>query len=166
MQVPYRKPGKQIDVATDPIMTQEKFETLSRELKKLLADRPHQANEVHRLAQNGDFSENAEYQQAKSKLRGMNARIEKIQYQIDHATVIAPPESETVEIGSTVTVIATDETKPRTYTILGSTEVDPARNIISYTSPIGNALLGKQKSDTVSVPLPSRTLELTIVSIE
>lgn len=166
MQVPRRKPGVQIDVATDPVMTQEKFNSLERELKKLHADRPHQANEVHRLAQNGDFSENAEYQQAKSKLRGMNARIEKLQYQIDHAQIIDAPIHGRINIGSVVTVLVHDETTVRTYTILGSTEVNPSRGIISYTSPIGAALLGKRIGDTVTIQLPARTLEMKIVTID
>jgi len=130
-------------------MSQHKYEELKRELQQLKAKHPHAASEVSRLAEMGDFSENVEYQLAKGRLRGINSAILKIEYQINHANVIQPCQNGIVEIGSIVTVSSSGG--ERTYTILGSSEVNPSHGIISYLSPLGSALLGHKQDDDVDV---------------
>lgn len=149
MQLPKRKPGKYSQIPSDTIMSQQKYEELTRELQKLKAKHPHAASEVRRLAEMGDFSENVEYQLAKGRLRGINNAMLKLEYQINHAEVIKPTQRNTVEIGSTVTVLS--EKGERVYTILGSSEVNPSRGVISHLSPLGSALLGHKKKDDVTV---------------
>lgn len=165
MQLPYRKPGKFTDVETDPLMTQEKFAALKKNLADLFARRPAVADEVHRLAQNGDFSENAEYQAAKGKLRGINHAIQKLEYQIDHAVIIQTRKNDVVGIGHHVAVEIIETGAIRTYQILGSAETNPAAGIISHTSPIGAALMGHAVGDVVKIVLPDRTLEFSIKKI-
>lgn len=163
MQLPKRKPGKYTSTPQDPLITQKKLEELQLEVDKLYKKRPSAAQEVSRLAQLGDFSENAEYQAAKRRLRGINAAITRLEYQINTAQIITSSNSESIEIGSTVTLETADQ--EYTYTILGSAEADPTKGIISHSSPIGSALLGKKKGDMISVSLPNGIVEYTIVKI-
>ncbi|MCX6781431.1 MAG: hypothetical protein NT003_04965, partial [Candidatus Magasanikbacteria bacterium] len=121
MQLPKRKPPQFTEVETDPLMTQDKFDALKKNLDSLFASRPAVAVEVNRLAQNGDFSENAEYQHAKGKLRGINHAIEKLEYQLSRAVIIRPGAADKISIGHSVTVL-TPAGAERTYHILGSAE--------------------------------------------
>jgi len=164
MRLPKRKPGKYQEGQTDPFLTQEKFEELGAELKKLKAKRPKAAAEVARLSELGDFSENVEYQLAKRRLRGLNAAILKLEYQLDHAQIISPEKNmERVQLGSTVTVETGGLQK--TYQILGSTETDPKKGIISQNSPIGAALLGRRVGETVTVTVGGKEVVFRIVKI-
>lgn len=164
MQIPYRKPGKYSQTKHDPLMTEDKFRELKRDLLRLKEKRPKAAAEVARLAELGDFSENVEYQLAKGRLRGINDAILKIDYQINHAEIIAPKKGGAVAIGSTVTI--ENEGKQKTYQILGSSETNPTRGIISHTSPIGAVLLGKSVGDTVGILIAEKKIEYTIITIE
>lgn len=166
MQLPYRKPGKYAQVQTDPLITWEKFEMLQKKRADLLAKRPQLADEVHRLAQNGDFSENAEYQAAKGKLRGLNDTLTKLDYEIDHAILITKNISSEVSVGDVVTVRDTASGETREYHILGSAETNPGRGVISHGSPIGQALLGKEVGDMVTITLPAKQIEYEIISIQ
>jgi transcription elongation GreA/GreB family factor len=165
MQLPYRAPGKYSLTEMDHLMTQGKFDSYEQELKDLYARRPAAAREVARLAELGDFSENVEYQLAKRKLRGINGGITKTEYKLNHAIMIkAEGDGSTVEIGRTV--IVTDGTKERTYTILGSQQTDPSNGIISQTSPIGVALLGARLGEEVVVYAGNKNSTLKVLSIE
>ncbi len=167
MQLPKRKPGKYANLPLDPFITQQKFDELSSKLNTLIThSRPTAASEVSRLAELGDFSENVEYQLAKGKLRGINSAILKIEYQLNHAQIITPTKGKnpTIQIGSTV--IINSEGKEKTYQILGRTETNPDKGIISYTSPIGAALLGHRAGDSVEIVLPNKTMVCTIVRVE
>jgi len=163
MQLPKRKPGKYTNLPNDPLMTGHKFAALQKELEKLLAKRPKAAAEVARLAELGDFSENVEYQMAKGRLRGINNAILKLERQLADADIIAPPDAEQVHVGSTVTVEVNG--KEKSYTILGSSETDPTRGIISHTSPIGSVLLGKKKGDHITVAVRDSSVEYRIKDI-
>jgi transcription elongation GreA/GreB family factor len=165
MQLPYRKPTKFSNIPLDPLMTPEKIVELERELDVLKKKKPQAAAEVSRLAEFGDFSENAEYQLAKGRLRGINNAITKLEVQINQAIVIQPEKKGAgVQIGHKVTVEG-ELGQKRTYQILGSSETDPTKGIISYTSPIGNALLGKKVSDTINIPT-GKNITYTIRHIE
>lgn len=144
-------------------MTKKKFHELERELVRLKEKRPKAAAEVAHLAELGDFSENVEYQLAKGRLRGINHAMLKLEYQINHAEIIAPKKGGEVTIGSTVTIER--EGKQKTYQILGSSETNPSKGIISYTSPIGAALLGKTIGDTVRLVTGGTEKISTIVRI-
>ena len=159
MQLPKRKPGKYTNVPLDPIMTGHKFRELQDELASLKKRQPTATQEVARLAELGDFSENVEYQQAKRRLRGILNAITRIEFQLNQAEVIEPSTTDVVQVGSTVTVDSGG--KEKTYTILGSSEPDPARGIVSYTSPIGIALLGKKVGDVV--PFRDRTMLISLI---
>lgn len=165
MQLPYRKPGKFSQTPNDPLMTYEKLKELEGKLAKLEKSRPFAASEVSRLAELGDFSENVEYQLAKGRLRSINERILRLEYQINHAVVIDPTKStDRISLGHTATVEVNGKTK--TYQILGSTESQPEQGIISHQSPLGLALLGKRVGEVVEVLAGGKLVEYKILSIK
>jgi transcription elongation factor GreA len=165
MQIPYRKPGKFSQMKTDPLITEGKFLELEKKLDRLKnVSRPEAAAEVKRLAELGDFSENAEYQLAKGRLRGINSRILSIEIQLKQAEVIKRNSVGVVEVGSTVTV--SDGTSEKTYRILGSTETKPGQGIISHNSPVGKALLGHEVGDEVFVSLAQKVVEYRILKVK
>ena len=165
MQVPYRKPGKYSQIKQDPFITEERLTELQKKLARLKSTtQPHAAKEVARLAELGDFSENAEYQLAKGRLRGINNAILKLEQQINNAVIITPENSSSVKVGHTITVLGDGQEK--IFTILGSQETDPEKNIISHNSPLGAALLGKKVGETFSIELPGKTLVYTLLKIQ
>ena len=149
----------------DPNITKEKFDAMTAELQKLKDSWPELAKEVSRLAEMGDFSENAAYQMAKGKLRGVNWRILEVEDFLKRAVVIELPKNTgIVQLGSLVTIeIGGVE---RSYRILGSAETDPLKNVISQNSPVGSALLNHKAGDTVIVHLESGDKSFKIVRIE
>lgn len=165
MRLPYRKPGKYMTQKPDPTMTQDKFVELQNKLNKLLAARPKAAADVTRLAELGDFSENVEYQLAKGRLRAINGKILEIEYTLKNAEIIRPNANKnTVQLGHTVTVENGGQSK--IFQILGSSETNPTKNIISQNSPLGSALLGRRVRDKIKLELKDRTVEYKIIKIE
>lgn len=163
MQVPKRKPGQFAHLKQDHNITEEKFNELKKELEYLQRIAPSSAEEVARLAQMGDFSENAAYQMAKGRLRGINQRILELEDQIKHAVIIKPTkDAQTVQIGHKVTIESNG--KEKTYLILGSAETDPLKGIISQNSPLGSALLGRKLGETIKIP--PKGMEWKITKIE
>ena len=165
MRVPIRKPDKYLRGKPDPRMTKAKFEELTAELAKMKKIRPPLAAEVKRLAAMGDFSENAAYQIAKGRLRGLNQRMLDVADQLANAEIIEPIQArETAGLGSLVTVESNGQTK--TFQILGSTETNPAAGIISSSSPLGAAIFGRRVGEIVNVKLMNKTVEYKIIKIE
>ena len=163
MQTPKRKSEKFTNIAIDPHMTQEKLDDLKNNLDRMLSTRPKLAKDVQTFAANGDFSENAEYQIAKGKLRGLNRRIDETKDLINKAVIIKRGKTDTVELGSIAIVEING--KEKQYQILGSTETNPGQGIISHNSPIGAALIGKQAGDKVEVKIKDKTNIYTIKKI-
>ncbi|MDO8668254.1 MAG: transcription elongation factor GreA [bacterium] len=176
MQLPYRKAGKYTHLKPDQHLTEAKYNELKNKLDRLKFNRPGAANEVKRLAEFGDFSENAEYQIAKGRLRGINQRILEIEDHLRRAVIIKPNKnSKTVQLGSNVTVLIAGTPphlfhkcggKEKTYLILGSAETNPGRGVISRRSPIGSALIGKKIGDQIKIKLADRVVEYKIIKIE
>lgn len=164
MRIPTRKPGKYARSYRDPYMTKAKFDELTAELARLLRIRPNAANEVKRLAEMGDFSENAAYQLAKGRLRGINQRILETEDHLKFAKIISRSrKTGTVELGSTVTISLLG--KEQTFTVLGPTEANPSKGIISFKSPLGAVIMGKCIGDKVLFQQGKKNTEVTIVRI-
>ena len=83
---------------------------------------------------------------------------------LKNAVIIQPGKADVVKLGSRVTVVSQDG-KPESYTIVGSTETSPGEGKISHLSPVGRALLGKKKGAKVEVPAPAGTIRLRITAI-
>ena len=114
----------------------------------------------------GDISENSEYDDAKNEQGMMEARIAEINHILSEATVVkAPKRSTKVNVGSTVTVNMSG--KERVLTIVGGAESDAAGGKVSNESPVGDALLGHKKGETVTAIGPTgREIVLEILKIE
>ncbi|MBU0670637.1 MAG: GreA/GreB family elongation factor [Patescibacteria group bacterium] len=151
MQLPNRKPGKYTFTTFDPNITQKKYDQLKDKLERLLKDiRPGVIDEVKRYGENGDFSENAEYQDAKGRLRGINKSIDQIKGRLEKAVIIQPPsDTSEVKLGHEVTLDMNGNEKK--FKILGPSETNPEAGIISSKSPLGEALMGKKVGDKVEV---------------
>lgn len=149
----------------DPYVTLAKYREMEAKLERMRLSRPSLASEVKRLAEMGDFSENAGYQLAKGRLRGLNQRMLDLEAHLKEAIVIQPQEGlKKVQIGSRVTLQRGG--KERTYIILGSTETDPDHNVISYLSPLGAGLMGHGEGECVEMALAGKTVEYVIIKIE
>lgn len=166
MQVPIRKPGKFTHHKPDRHITEKKLREFEVELDKLKrVSQPRAILEVKRLAELGDFSENAEYQIAKGRLRGINERMLQLEDAVKQAIVI-PSGSQTdqVRLGNRVTIKLAGEQK--SYLLLGPAETDPDKGIISHTSPLGAALIGKKVGETFTITLAEKEVECTVLHIE
>jgi len=165
MRVPIRKGDSQTYIKTDPRMTKEKYQELKSKLERMKKSHPPLAEEVKHLASMGDFSENAGYQLAKGRLRGLNQRISDTENLLTRAEIITNNKNkDRVEMGHKVTVEVNGKTK--IYKILGSTETDPIRGIISYQSPLGIALIGKRAGETVAIKLVEKEVTYKIIKID
>ncbi|MDD4901451.1 MAG: GreA/GreB family elongation factor [Patescibacteria group bacterium] len=165
MRLPIRKPGKYTHLKPDQNLTEAKYNELKNKLDRLLLNRPRLAEEVKQLAELGDFSENAAYQIAKGRLRGVNQRILEIEDQLRRAVIIRPNRhSNIVQLGSSVTIATANRTK--TFLILGSAETNPGRGIISSRSPLGAGLMGKMAGDKIKIKLAGQEeVEYKIIKI-
>ena len=165
MQLPIRKPGKYTHLKPDRNLTEAKYIELKNKLARLKLNRPRLAEEVKKYAADGDFSENAAYQIAKGRLRGTNQGILEIEEHLKRAIIIKPnKDSDLVQLGSSVTVDVSG--KQKTFLILGSSETNPERGIISHNSPIGSALIGKKLGNRIKIKLADKTVEYKIIKIK
>ena len=153
MRIPTRKSENKAIKNQDPFITQTRYDDLLSEHERLEKKvRPRLATEVARLAELGDFSENAEYQIAKGKLRGLNRRLLEIENILKYSQIIQTDNRiDKVRLGHRVTVMINEQVK--TFKILGSSETNPGQGVISQNSPIGEALLGEKVGETVEVKL-------------
>jgi transcription elongation factor GreA len=165
MQIPKRKAGTYSHLKPDPNLTEAKFNELKSRLEKLKKLHPLAAAEVKRLAEMGDFSDNAAYSIAKGRLRGINQRILELADHLKHAMIIRPSKNvSSVELGSLVTIETSGRQK--TYQILGSSETDPLAGIISHRSALGSALMGRRVGDKIKIKTTSKEIKYRIIKIE
>jgi transcription elongation factor GreA len=155
----------------DVILTAEGLEKLKEELELLSKDKRREvAERIKEAREFGDISENSEYDDAKNEQAMLEARISTIQEKLRMATVIDASDVSTdiVQVGSVVHVKDEKTGKSVKYSIVGSAEANPAENRLSNESPVGRALLGKKRNDTVSVQVPrgpARKLKITKIDV-
>ena len=114
----------------------------------------------------GDLSENSEYDEAKSEQAKIEARINELEYQLDHAEIIDVAGNDSVSMGSKVVVKRLSDGFEATYEIVGFAQSDPASGKISDESPVGKALMGAKIGETVVVEAPIGNLEYEILRLE
>jgi len=149
-------------------MTREGREKIERELDELRARRPEIQKAVGEARERGDLSENADYHAAKEALAMLDAKINARRSQLACATMVDPskaPEGK-VALGARVTVRDLDDDEEEVYSLVGAGEADARRNMILTTSPVGQALIGREVGDEVEVPAPRGTIRLRIEAIE
>ena len=115
----------------------------------------------------GDLSENAEYQEAKEEQQLIESRIADLEDILSRAVLISQPASaSSVTIGSTVITKKEGNGSEDSYFIVGREEADPSQNRISNESPLGRALIGKQRGDIVSIHTPKGEMTYKILDIQ
>ena len=150
------------------ILTREGYKKLEEELNYLKTEKRTEISERIKIALGfGDLSENAEYDEAKTAQRENEDKIAELENQLRNAKVIDEKgiDTETVQIGNIVKVHDIEFNEDIEYTIVGSTEVKLAENKISNESPLGKALLGAKKGDTVDVDAPAGIIKYKILDI-
>ncbi len=151
------------------ILTQEGYDKLEKELNMLKTEKRAEIAERIKIALGfGDLSENSEYDEAKNAQAENEIKIVELENKLRHAKIIDEKEidTETVQIGNVVRVNDLEFNEKIDYTIVGSTEVNLAENKISNESPLGKALLGARKNQTVEVNAPAGIMKYKILSIK
>ncbi len=151
-------------------LTKEKFDQLTQELDYLRnTKRKEIAEELEYAKQLGDLSENAEYHQARESQAMLEERISKIDNLLKAAIILSDDSSkkrgDIVVVGSSVELRRDGNKDTINYTVVGSEEADMATRKISASSPIGAAMLGKKKGETVTVKTPVGDANYTIIKI-
>jgi transcription elongation factor GreA len=145
-------------------MTAAGFEALKSELAELRARRPSLVAEVASARSQGDLSENFAYHDARQHLGMLDGRIQTIENTLKRAEVVEGTGSaNTIRIGSKVVV--SDEFGESTYEVVGPTEGDMKRGLLSVASPLGGALVGRRAADTVTFKTPAGEARATVVRV-
>lgn len=144
----------------------KELETKLEELK--IVKRREIAEKIKIAREFGDISENAEYDAAKEEQAMVEGEILEIENKLRTAVLIDEDSIDisTVSVGCTVKILDVEYKENLVYKIVGTTESDPANNRISNESPVGKALLGKKKGETVNVETPGGQIKLKIVDIK
>ena len=151
------------------ILTAEGYEKLKQEIDHLRGDKRREVAERIRVAREfGDIAENAEYDDAKNEQAMLEHRIMQLEERLLSARVITKKEisKDAVSIGSKVRLRDVAANKTFEYHIVGSAEANPAENKLSNESPVGKAITGRKKGETVEVTTPRGALKFKILGIK
>jgi transcription elongation factor GreA len=155
------------DKESKKYISKEKRDELKDELDHLKNTRRQEvAKEIERAKALGDLSENAEYQQARADQANLEGRISEIKELLREAEIVEKTQSDTVQVGSSVTIRKKHSSKEQEYEIVGKEEADMSAGKISHTSPVAAALMDHQEGETVEIETPNGSTEYTIESIE
>jgi transcription elongation factor GreA len=146
-------------------LTQEGYDALKTEYSELTnGKRQKSIDRLQKARSMGDLSENSEYTAAKEDLAFIEGRIQELETLMQSATIVQQHNNNGhIDIGCIVTLGKAGQTEK--FTIVGEFEADPMERRLSSTSPIGSALLGKKKGDTVHIEVPAGKLTYLIVDI-
>ena len=150
------------------IITYEGVQKLEAELEELkTVKRKEVARKISEAREQGDLSENAEYDAAKAEQAEYEARIGEIEAILKHAEVVTDDDSDgkKVRIGCKVKIMDMEYKDEMEYRIVGSTEANSLKGKISNESPVGKALLGHKKGDTVKVETKAGILKYKVLEI-
>ena len=148
-------------------MLAEGYRKLTDQVRELKRERPEVVEAIEVARAHGDLSENAEYHAAKERQGHIEASIADIEDQLSRAVVIDPTtlSGKKVVFGATVTLVDEEEKKVR-YQLVGQVEADARDGRISYNSPLGRALIGREVGDEVEVSTPSGDRYYAIEKVE
>ena len=151
------------------ILTYQGLQKLEEELQNLkVVRRKEVAQKIKEAREQGDLSENAEYDAAKDEQRDIEARIEDIEKILKNAEVVVEEEVELdkISIGCKVKILDVEENEELEYKIVGSTEANSLKGKISNESPVGKALIGAHTGDVVEVEMPSGIMKYKVLEIQ
>jgi len=151
------------------LVTREGMEKLQEEFRHLTEDRRREiANRIRQAREFGDISENAEYDDAKNEQAMLEHKIAQLEDRLSNARVIETSDVDlsVVSIGAKVRLKDVDANQTVEYTIVGSAEANPSELKLSNESPVGKAIIGKKKGETVEVSAPRGSLKYKILDIK
>jgi transcription elongation factor GreA len=155
----------------DVILTPEGLQKLQNELDDLQTNKRREvAERIKEAREFGDIAENSEYDDAKNEQMMLEQKIAQLEERLRSAQVVNPSELSTdlVRVGVTVNVKDEKTGDSDKYTIVGSAEANPSEKKLSNESPVGKALIGHKRGDTVDVALPNgkkRKLKITKIDV-
>lgn len=155
--------------AKKTLLTYTGLKKLEDELEDLkVVKRKEVAAKIKEAREQGDLSENAEYDAAKDEQRDIEARIEELEAILKNAEVVVEDEAdtETINIGCTIVVYDREFEEEMEFKIVGSTEANSLQGKISNESPVGKALIGKKVGDVVAVETQAGVIEYEVRNIE
>jgi transcription elongation factor GreA len=156
-------------MAKKNILTYEGLQKLEEELQDLkVVKRREIAQKIKEAREQGDLSENAEYDAAKDEQRDIEARIEEIELILKNAEVVVEDEVDLdkISVGCKVRILDIEFDEEMEYKIVGSTEANSLKGKISNESPLGHALLGAAVNDIVKVEAPVGELSYKVLEIQ
>ena len=151
------------------ILTYEGLKRYEDELQNLkVVKRKEVAQKIKEAREQGDLSENAEYDAAKDEQRDIELRIEELEKLLKNAEVVVEDEIDLdkINIGCKVKVYDVDEDEEMEFKIVGSTEANSLQNKISNESPVGQALMGKKAGDVVDVETQACVIQYKVLEIQ
>ncbi len=151
------------------LLTYAGLKQLEEELHELkVVKRKEVAQKIKEAREQGDLSENAEYDAAKDEQRDIEARIEEIEKILKNAEVVVEDEVDlkTISVGCKVKVHDMEYDEDIEFKIVGSTEANSLEGKISNESPVGKALIGAKEGQTVSVEMPAGLMEYKVLQIQ
>ncbi len=155
-------------------ITPQGYRRLQSELHQLTrVERPEVTKTVAWAASNGDRSENADYIYGKKRLREIDKRSRFLAARLELAVVVDPEKivSSKIQFGATVTILESVDTKSgqefieRTITIVGVDEIETKKNQISWRSPLGSSLIGKEVGDTIDLRIPTGMKTFEVINL-
>jgi transcription elongation factor GreA len=149
-------------------LTKEKHDALVSELETLITvRRPEIAKQLEYARSLGDLSENAEYHEARQLQGEIESRIKYLAVLLKSVHIVTPHHSDSVEVGSSVTIEKSGGGDAKTFQIVGSEEANTAEGRISLNSPLGAAMMGKKKSENFTFTTPTgKKVEYVIKKID
>ena len=152
--------------AEEILLTASGYAELEAELNDLRVNkRAENVQAIKEARSHGDLSENSEYDAARDEQAKIEARIQELEYKLEHAKIVDTADKSKVNVGCEVTILYVDDDEEEKYTIVGSLEADPFENKISNESPIGSAIIGKKVGDVVSVNANGTSYDVKILAI-
>lgn len=143
-------------MADEILLTKEKYEESKKELERLIkVERPKAIKAIQDARDQGDLSENADYDAAKNKQAEIEAKIKDLEHTVNFAKIIDDKSSKSevkiVKVGTKVEILDLSDEERYTYSIVGEVEANPDEDKISNSSPLAVAVLGHKVNDTVEV---------------
>ena len=151
------------------VLTEDGYNKLTEEIEHLKdVKRREVAERIKEAREFGDISENSEYDDAKNEQAQLEARILQLEQQLRNARVVDAENvsTEAVSIGARVTLKDLATKKNTEYSVVGSAEADPRNHRLSSESPLGKAVLGRQKGERITVSTPRGALEYQVMKIQ
>lgn len=154
-------------MANEVLVTAEGLAKLKAELEDLKGpSRMLVAEAIREAKAHGDLKENAAYHEAKLNQSRLESRIADLERAVQSAKIIVPDTSGGAHLGSKIKLLDLEFDDEFTVNLVGSFEADPAKDLISISSPLGDALVGKKQGDEITVQSPNGINNYRLVSVE